>query len=559
MLWFAYAVIFIIFIFALIFMITNLFMTKKINISDALSKDFENFDLEKLQTKFKLTYKKYGKDKFLDFKYLSNDIENLEKSVHKLLQQEYDELFKNLKKKYFSILNHKNFKKIIKKLKKEQEEYKLKFLNILFELNEMNLEYEIKDNLLILIKNYYGEVRAIINNSNYYNEIILTNINKEISNIENEIELLEKIVIKEKNIKIFEKDSKKLLIKIEELYFQVICYIRALNFLKIIIPQYNLKIKEIQNYSNNNFNFLIETWKDDIDFIKEDISSIKKELSEDFNLKVLQKIYKKIDLITEKIILIIFESKKIKNYFSFLNDYSNNLSILIKGIEKEYDKSINDINKYFFGNKEIKAKNLNSIFLKIESSYRNFLEKKQDEYKKYSPKEIYTDFLETLNLTKDFFSELNKIILDIKILIEQKNNINEILYQMNNSLLKTEIKMNHLPEKIKFVKEQEFQKFQSKVSDFIERYKDNFLIISNEENTSLKYENANIKSFYKEINSVTYLYQYIENLIVILNKYRENKKIDKLIDLVENNYILGNLSESLRVANKIIELYNIYE
>ncbi|BDV02572.1 MAG: hypothetical protein HPAVJP_4610 [Candidatus Hepatoplasma vulgare] len=540
-------------------MITNLFRIKKINIFNYFSKDFENFDLEKLQTKFKLTYKKYGEDKFVAFQYLSNDIENLEKSIYKLLQREYDDLIKNLNKKYFGIFGHKNFKKIIKNLEKKQEEYKLKFLNILFELNEINLDYEIKDNLLILIKNYYGEVKSIINNSEYYNEIILTDINVEISNIENEIEILEKIVISEKNIDIFEKKSKKLLKKIEELYVQIICYIRAVDFLKVIIPQYDLEIKKIQNDLDKNFNFIWESWKKDIDLIKKDIVSINKIIVEDVSLKTLQKIYKKISNIIEQILSIILESKKIKSYDLFLNNNSDNFSLLIKGIEKEYDKSVSDINKYFFENKETKAKNLNNIFSKIENLYKNFLEKKQNDYQNIFSKEIYFDFLTILDLTKEFFSELNKIILDIKLVIEQKNNINKILYQMNNSLLKSEIKMNYLPEKIKFVKEQEFQKFQSKVSDFIEKYKDNFFIIANEENTSLKYENTNIKLFYNEINSITYLYQYIENLIVILNKYRENKKIDKLIDLVENNYIQGNLSESLRMANKIIELYKIYE
>lgn len=548
-------IIFTILVLIYLFIIMNLLKMRKVQIFRYYHNDFENYDLDKLKTKFRLAYKKYNKSQFELFNDLSDEIEFLENSIYKIILKDYDSLFKNLKKFYLNLFNYENFKKLIKNLEERQERYKIKYLNVVFELNELNLNYEIKDNILVLTKDIYGEIKGIINKSKYYNQIINSPLNEYILDIENNIELLEKKTLSMEGIEEFEKLSKELLLKIEYFYKKIKFHLETINYLVETIPKYNKQLRELLTKDNDAFQFYIKDWKKEITNIKKVIKYVENNIF----LKNRDKLKEYIEDSKKQILAILREAKDADYVYLFILDFQLKVDFLVTGLESKYQKIIYDIDKYFLLEKKEKSANIKKIFNEIENYYKSFSIKIKNGFKENTPRDVFNILKKLIISAKDFFAETNKLILDIKLVIEQANNINEKIYEMNNRLLNVELKMKNLPERIQLVNESKFNKHQNRVSEFIQNYKDKFIMLEKNKTIELNYELSNIRDFYNDIYSKTYLYNYIEWLIISLNKYRSNKKIDGLIEMIQNNYIHGNLSESLRIADRIIDIYKIYE
>ena len=221
-------------------------------------------------------------------------------------------------------------------------------------------------------------------------------------------------------------------------------------------------------------------------------------------------------------------------------------------MNKLKDTIINDkLNKLREINRTFK--NLNMEIARLNSAVRKG-------YKINTPKNITQQFIRAFDEYNNSVKIISKNMVEVNEIIISTQGINDEIAKANSELLNIEINIRKLPKNSQQIFQKDLIKYQNIISTLIENYRLNTNKISLEFKSKISNIIKDILVFSDSINGQLFLYDYIKDVILVLNKERGKfVDFDNTLNEIENSYKLGNSSEALRLSKKIIKLFNITE
>lgn len=551
-------ILFILFLFIIILAIDYLFFCRYLvnkinNKKKIIEENFSYFNLEDLKNKYKIFNSKNNVNQELTKHFEENIlyIENI------LLNEIKNNNFKITFSKFILIIFwYKNYLEKLKTLEINYFNFKHAYLVDYFKINNLNINFELKETISIYIKNIFGEITKKISNSKY-KKIILNNvILKKISEIENNLEKLDNLIIDD-NVKIddFKKFAQELNLKIQLINTEVNFLNYVGNFIKNEVDEMNKTF--ISDYSKNKNIFISYEikWKKDFLVIKK----LLKEINENIDNYSSKKIIANIKEIKTLFSILIYEAKINLQSYLFIKKYEIKLENIVKKISNN-NQIINEDISLFLNNKEkvdnIKL-NLNTKYEFVINNFKDYVNKRKQTFKEEPPFYFLPLLEQNLKSLFDYYYLIEEINSNVKDSFQKVNNVNTKIYEINTLLLSIETYLNKFSKSQLYIFENKLNKLKKEISFLIEKIVNKAEIFSQLEIDLINNLYIEAKDLYDIVFCQSFKYFYSKELVLFLNRYINDKNFplfDKLyIHLGENDFL--NL---LRTSHKILQIDNIY-
>lgn len=529
---------------------------KKLNLYKT---DFLFYKFENLQNKYNFLNQKgiideENKEKIEDL------LNHIEKYSLKEVNSYYKEL-ENIKviNLFFKLSS---IDKTFSTLYEKQFEFKEIFLKTSFIINEIGLENEIRVGLLFYLKNLFGEMKSNFKSIPYYNgtlnakknakNTLVTKANK----IETYIENLEKMTyITDIDFENYSKNLK----NVSSLIFQIkkeYLFLDELNdFLEKEIEKRILNAKDLIEKNGSIISLKKEKLLNKSSTLLEQIEKIK-------NGEILIK-NKKTD---ETLMGLIEDTVMLEKEVNFILDsYA-----FIKSNEKIVEDSLNviihqkrlisnNIAKYALVKEMINLDDLDKENDVYKDEYVKYVKLRQTTFSSNSPDDIFKKMNKLIQVMKKSFKIAIEKNEKINNLINDTNEANKIIYTINLNLLKIESYLKIFPKNEKIIYENKMLALQEKASDLIKIIAKQKKVFNSKEIKEIYKLKEQVTDFYNEVQVVSFKFHILKRLIILFNKYNNNSEINKMVRLVEKNYLDFDPTEALRISFKILESNEIYE
>lgn len=545
----------VIFIVSLYFIIMYFTYANNIEKLNKTKSKLKNYKIESLITKLKIIKEQLG------FVIEDEEINKLNEQIDQLKAVDFKKIKTNQVKLEEDILAwwkppSYNVVDKINQLDKEQFEFMISFLNIEFSLNEIYLNKEIKEAILLQVKELLQEVE-IDKIGPLHSELKDSKIlYKKRESIINKIRIVENKIYKNESSKIIFEELKSIIFLIQELNDNFSFQIWVLNFLKFEVPKFYKEIRFI--YSENPNIYSSEKEK-----INQKLKFLKNIETETFSAMMDLKISlasKNLKILNNDLIELLKKIKLNNSAFNFIEKYESQIKKLIFEFETKKDYLISEIERFEVKDKKIRVSEIKKRSLSVINQLRNYEKKKQETFQKNTPYELSVELSKVVDLYKEYISFIKENIKDVDSIIKETDKVNQIVAKMNVELLDIETKISKLPRNIIFKQKKEFEKLQDMTSKIIYAFQNNTAKIDAKNEKIILETKKRISFLREEINKDAFLFNYIQWVIVELNKYSNSSdKFALLLDRVEENYHKGNAKESLRISKQITDLYKIYE
>ena len=132
--------------------------------------------------------------------------------------------------------------------------------------------------------------------------------------------------------------------------------------------------------------------------------------------------------------------------------------------------------------------------------------------------------------------------------------------KINVALLSAEEKIRTIPKTGRAEYENRLNELQTITSNFILRFREHFVLTTNEEKMHVKKLLDQSEKLKDDVYKKSFLFKFIEWVILDLNKYvGTDKKYILLINDIKKYYFLGNEDMALKSANNVLNAYKGYE
>ncbi len=529
---------------------------KKLNLYKT---DFLFYKFENLQNKYNFLNQKGIIDEENKGK-----IEDLLNHIEKYSLKEVNSYYKELENIKVINLFFKlgSIDKTFSTLYEKQFEFKDIFLKTSFIINEIGLENEIRVGLLFYLKNLFGEMKSNFKSIPYYNgtlnakknakNTLVTKANK----IETYIENLEKMTyITDIDFENYSKNLK----NVSSLIFQIkkeYLFLDELNdFLEKEIEKRILNAKDLIEKNGSIISLKKEKLLNKASILLEQIEKIK-------NGEILIK-NKKTD---ETLMGLIEDTVMLEKEVNFILDsYA-----FIKSNEKIIEDSLNviihqkrlisnNIAKYALVKEMINLDDLDKENDVYKDEYVKYVKLRQTTFSSNSPDDIFKKMNKLIQVMKKSFKIAIEKNEKINNLINDTNEANKIIYTINLNLLKIESYLKIFPKNEKIIYENKMLALQEKASELIKIIAKQKKVFNSKEIKEIYKLKEQVTDFYNEVQVVSFKFHILKRLIILFNKYNNNSEINKMVRLVEKNYLDFDPTEALRISFKILESNEIYE
>ncbi|BDV03682.1 MAG: hypothetical protein HPPSJP_4030 [Candidatus Hepatoplasma scabrum] len=470
-----------------------------------------------------------------------NDLEDTIKNLNyvtfnklKILYQKLDQ--ENKIKFYFG---KKKFQNKLKELDQLQFDYKITYAKTKFKINEFNLINEIKTNLISKINQIFVNFLQEIKNSIYQKNLLKGKYLEKINKVDLNIKKLSTAKID------LDDFIKKITLINKEIVNLKQNFVFYLDINKSINIEYKVLFKNIKKLLKDQkipF-FYLKIFEKKFQEIKYDFTKLKIYLS---NLN-FNKVKKLNDKLFFNLNLLSFKMREIINKSEFIDKMTKNLLFFISKI-KDYQKIIRYNYSLFIKDDNLKIKESLSLEKLIVDNFKQDILNKE-----IVNQNIFAKKLQKLFLISEYLQKYQKIILD-KSELQKLQKKEDDLLKLNFIFYKIESLFFKLPNKY----QQKYQEKFKQINDFFalllnqiknlknKRWKDKYFKFKEE-----------ITIFYQQIFKDLFLISYLNEIILIVNKYRFDKKITSLKNKVEYFYQKDNLIEALRIAHETVITYHI--
>ncbi len=279
-----------------------------------------------------------------------------------------------------------------------------------------------------------------------------------------------------------------------------------------------------QEYEQNN----------DINFLDESLNNFKKDAEETMNF------------ISNNIRLSnLFQ--KVNKLISFIpNEVKAKTTLICKELELKQISNQEEIDKLKNLSEEI-----SNQYLKMMNFKKNnfdYLEEKLD---------LYIEFIDEFKV----YNEISFLSTEkIKEFNNDKKMMSIRIEKTNDKLIDCTSKINFMPK----VYKNKYEKIINKYTLFIEKLRiknnDEFTKVDETDLDVLQNWNQTIDQIVQDVYSDLYVIKFIQNSLEILKKHRDDKnELSYFINVIEESFLGGELSSTLRLITKVLKLYDIYE
>ncbi len=529
---------------------------KKLNLYKT---DFLFYKFENLENKYNFLKQKGIVDEDNQKK-----IEELLNHISKHSLKEVESYYKDLEN--IKIINLffklKSINKSFSTLYQKQFEFKEMFLKTSFIINEIGLENEIRVGLLFYLKNLFGEMNSNFKSVVRYNRTI--NTKKDAKNdllakankIETYIENLEKMTyIPDINFENYSKNLK----NVSSLIFQIKKdYLFLENLNEFLEKEIEIKLSySIELIKNNGSIFSLKR-----DLLDNRISKLQDKISEikkgEISVKNKKDDETLIELVKE-VVLLEKEVNFVLDSYNFIKKnekiIENSLNIIIS-----QKKAIsNNISKYALVKEMISLDDLDKENEIYKEEYIKYVKLRQTTFSSNSPDDVFKKMSKLIQAMKKSFKIAVNKNNKINKLINETNDANKVIYAINLNLLKIESYLKIFPKNEKIIYENKMLALQEKASGLIKLIAKQKKVFNSNEIKEIYDLKDQVIDFYNEVQSSSFKFHILKRLIILFNKYNNNSEINKMVRLVEKNYLDFNPTEALRISFKILESNEIYE
>ncbi len=433
------------------------------------------------------------------------------------------------------------------------------YLNINFSLNEYLLEEEINFRILNVIKNQFGEyTKQFINSkvpkikSSKFLIIEIEAINQEIRDLTAEMkvyslspsskDMIRKII---KNIANFKNN---LDFFESSLNFWIFIFYKEINNIKHSISENQEALKNNKAYIIKEINILkVLKEKSISNEPKFEINLVKSAIRQS-KLKIIE-LKKEIDLNIDCYNLLINFAKKTDD---IINNFWVDKDDILKF--KNYSDS---------SNKKIdlsKTKNLSILLENAQNDFTILMTNFRANNSKITAYEMFEQFSKLIVIFNDNIKEMLKNQKAVNAIIESTDVVNELVAEINTTLLNSEYDLKTLPVKIKANYAMQLDEFQNKLEKLMSDFQESVRFVDNDKVILVKEILTNAIDLQQKIKRAAFIRFYNENLIIELNKFNNNTSMYlSFIKLIEEAYYKGEQTEVLRLSKKLVENLNIHE
>ncbi len=438
------------------------------------------------------------------------------------------------------------------------EQY-LFYLNIAFSLNEYLLDQEINSNIINTIKNQFGECTKLFNNSKFPKVKTSKFLNSEIGMINQKI----KNLIVEMQISSLSNDAKemikKIVVEINTFKNNLAFFESSFTFWQLTLSREinNLKYSILENKDalKNNKKYIFEEIKN-LNSLKEKI------INDEFQFEIIL-VNEAIEQSKSKIIEWKLEINLNLDSYNLLLNYIKKTNEIIDKFWIDKENLFKYRNYLDSSSKIINLSKMKKLSILLENTQNDFLSLINN-FKMLNSSitayELFEKFSDLIIFFKNNIQEMLKNQKAINVIIKSTDVVNELVAEINTTLLNSEYDLNTLPVKIKTNYAMQLDEYQSKLEQLMNYFQKSVRFVDNDKVMLVKEILANAIKLQQEIKRAAFIRFYNENLIVELNKFNNNTSIYlSFINLIEEAYHIGDQTEVLRLSKKLVENLNIHE